>query len=342
MEKQDINKTEIDVNLPIPVSEEFYKLAQNRTSNLLHKNLTKRSDNLEQTDRLGLRTIETSDFKLFIDEYFDEIKMKNSSAISPSAAILLDCLMIKATEMQLKTTLIVLPLREYMDMRGLSDIKATREQVNRDITALESISFAYKGTGKRSGAWLKVSISGGTVGQVKSGDIIFRFNQDFFNSFREYENKKYMYMLFPCEAMRGNIRQNPYKYWLARRIAEHKRMNLGKPNEDIIGVRTLIDSCPNYPTLADVMSGNRSVVKRIIKPFERDMNALSDSLNWRYNSKEADEDYDTFINSTVTIEWKNYPDISNLIQSKEARAEKIASDKINRVKKGGSGVQKKG
>ena len=80
-------------------------------------------------------------------------------------------------------------------------------------------------------------------------------------------------MYFPQEALRGNIKKNPWKYWLARKISEHKRMNIGKPNEDTISVQTLIDACPNYPTYEKVMSEDRAIRRRIIEPFERDLDA---------------------------------------------------------------------
>jgi hypothetical protein len=84
-----------------------------------------------------------------------------------------------------------------MDMRDLRDEKETRIQVRRDIDALERVSFEYRGIGKQRGAWLKVSIAGGTVGQVKNGDIIFRFNQDFFDSYRiGSENKYLLYVIY--------------------------------------------------------------------------------------------------------------------------------------------------
>lgn len=236
--------------------------------------------------------------------------------------------MITATQNGLQSTLVKLPLREYMNMRGLKDEKETRAQVKRDIDALERVSFEYKGTGKQRGVWLKIHISGGTVGQIKNGDIIFRFNQDFFDSFKVSEKTSYLYMYFPREALQGNIRQHPHKYWLARQISTHKRMNLGKPNEDIIGVKTLIDACPNMPTYEDVMALNRNFLQHIIEPFERDMDALNETLSWHYNnSEEGPQDYKTFMESTVKIQWRYYPNTKQLEDTRAKWSKKLSTPK---------------
>lgn len=281
----------------------YHMLVQNKTSNKLQKKITEKITNPTQLTIYGDGAIESRDFKLFIRGY-----RELENGVNQSAARLLDSLMITATQEGLKSTLIRLPLHEYMEMRNLRDEKETRAQVKRDINALERISFEYRGTGKQRGIWLKVSIAGGTVGQIKNGDIIFRFNQDWYDSFRASETGKYMYMYFPREALKTNIKHNPWTYWLARKISEHKRINLNKPNADTIRVATLIEACPNFPSYTEIMAGNRNVTQRIIEPFERDMDALTESLAWHYIDT-APVDYKEFMESTVKIYWKDYPEI---------------------------------
>ena len=295
----------------------FYLLAQSAASNKLQKKLTERITNPAQLDFFGAGHIESKDFKLHIHLYD-----KLPNGVNQSAARLLDSLMIQATSEGLKDTLINLPLKDYMTMRDLSDEKTTRAQIKEDIFALEHTSFEYRGTaGKARGAWLRISIAGGTVGQIKNGDIIFRFNQDFYDSFKASDTGKYMYMYFPREALRASIKQRPYTYWLARKIAEHKRINLGKPNADIIGVKTLIDACPNFPTYDAVMRGDRHVTERIIEPFERDMDEINESLSWQYANGQP-TDYKTFLESNVLITWKYYPDTKTIEVGRAAHEKK--------------------
>jgi len=311
--------------------EGFYLLAQNRASNKLSKKLTERIAGPAQLDIYGNGRITEKDFRLFVKGYTELI-----NGVNETAARLLDSLMISATRNGLQNTLTTLPIKEYLDMRGLKDEKEIREQVKGDIDALERISFEYKGTGKNQGAWLKVSISGGTVGQIKNGDIIFRFNQDFFDSFKEGEGNRFLYMYFPREALTGSVKLNPWKYWLGRKIAEHKRMNIGKPNEDTISVQTLIDACPNYPTYEKVMQGDRAISRRIIEPFERDLDALSPSLSWEYQGLyENPRNYQEFISANIVIHWSAYPDTAELEAGKKQRAKKQRASNGKPRKKGG-------
>lgn len=308
------------------IQENFYMLAQNNSSNKLIKAMTRHLKGPSQLDLYGNGTTTEKDFKLFIKGY-NELK----NGVNQSAAMLLDSLMISATEKGLQDTLVRLPLRQYMQMRQLKDEKETRKQIKRDLNALERISFEYKGTGNNRKEWLTVHIYGGTIGQIKNGDIIFRFNQDFFDSFKAGIKNKYLFMFFPREALQGNIRTNPWKYWFARKISEHKRINIGKPNEDIISVKTLIEACPNFPTYEEVISSDRHINKRIIEPFERDMDTLNPTISWEYtDTEEGPTDYQTFIKSNIKIIWKNYPKTAKLISNKKKQ------------KKGGSISQKRG
>ena len=301
----------------------YYLLAQSHATNKLQKKLTERLNNETQIDLFGNGSIISKDFKLFIKGYSELL-----NGVNQSAAMLLDSLMIKATEIGLQDTLIKLPLKEYMAMRGLKDQKETRRQVKEDISAIERISFEYKGTGKQRGAWFSVSIYGGTKGQIKNGDIIFRFNQDFYDSFKAGDGNRYLYMYFPREALQGNIKYNPWKYWLARKISEHKRMNIGKPNENVIGIKTLINACPNFPTYEEIIKGARQVSKRIIEPFERDLDALSPSLSWEYQNLQASpNNYTDFINENIVIHWRAYPLLPQIEAGKRKRAARQQSAK---------------
>jgi len=122
-------------------------LVQGKTGNKLQKKITEKITDPTQFNLYGHGEIISPDFKLFIRGY-----QELTSGVKQSAAMLLDSLMITATQQGLKSTLVKLPLREYMEMRGLRDEK-------------------------QRGAWLKVSIAGGTVGQIKNGDIVFRVPQ---------------------------------------------------------------------------------------------------------------------------------------------------------------------
>lgn len=286
----------------------YFIIAQSAATNALAKQITVTITDAMQLDIFGNAEIIGSSLKLFILGYRNLIE---KGGINQSAARLLDCLVIIASKQGLQNTTIRLPLKEYMSMRGVSDIKDARAQVNRDLDALWRVSFEYRGIGKHRNEWFKARLCD-ALGVIKNGEIIFSFAPTFFNSLKVNDNGTAAFMHFPREALTKNIKHNPYSYCLARKMAEHKRMNQGRPNENIISVKTLVEACPNFPTYQEVTSGNRGIAQRIIAPFERDMDALSETLSWHYTDEEPPTNYSSFMAATVVINWKNYPDTGKL------------------------------
>lgn len=290
----------------ISQDDRFFLIAQSSASNSLAHKLTSRIADPAELDLFGNATVASKDFRLFIRGYTEL-----TNGVNTSASKLLDSLLITATVAGLRDTLVELPLKTYMHMRGLKDVKETRKQVKRDIDALGRVRFEYRGVGKESGSWLNVSLYGGTSG-IKNGIIYFRFNEDFYNSIR-IGDSKFLFMFFPKESLRLNDNANPYSYSFSRRISEHKRMNLGHSNENKIRVKTLLDACPHFPTYEEVMAGNRNVSDRIITPFERDMDALSSVYVWHYQGDQP-VTYQDFIEAVIVVEWAHYPDTKLLVK----------------------------
>lgn len=314
---------------PLP-SPRYYVLAQSPASNTLAHELTHRITDATQLDLYGNGKVETKDFRLFIRDY-----SQLTGGINTSAAKLLDSLLITATKHGLGDTLVQLPLKEYMRMRGLKDIKETRKQVKRDIDALERVRFEYRGRGKERGTWLNVTLAGGTSG-IKNSIIFFRFNEDFYQSLRI--SSRFLFMFFPEEALRLNDNANPYSYAFARRISEHKRMNVGLPGADTIRVKTLIDACAIFPRYEDVADGAGAVSRRMIEPFERDLNALGKSFTWTYVGAPP-TNYQSFVDASIHIRWHDYPSTHQLEAS---RAKKLPPPEEKKQAKRGGSRQEKG
>lgn len=303
----DINKrptnapiTDIIPHAPITEKIDFSKIHQGKATNELAKIQTV-IDNPAQLNLYGGAIITTDkDYKLFIERYHEL-----TNGVRPTAKMLLDALVIKLTEGGHKDTLVKLPLSEYMDMRGLKDIKSAREQVKEDIRALDRLRIEYREKLKgKQGDFLNVSISGGTNGIVR-GIIVFRFNQDFFNVLI-----KYPIMPYPKEILSLNPKKNPNSPYLLRRISEHKNMNYFKSNADIISVKTLLKASPELPKYEDIKDMGQ-IEQRIITPFERDMDAIS-TFKWYYCGKnsvkvEQPANYFEFEQLNIKIEWTSYP-----------------------------------
>jgi len=315
------------ISQPLPLidkEQDYYLLVQSQSSNNLAKKLTAKIVDPAQLDLYGNGRVETKDFRLFIRGYQELV-----SGINTSASKLLDSLLITATASGLNDTTVRLPLKEYMKMRGLKDERRTREQVKRDIEALKRISFEYIGQGKAKGNWLNVTLAGEMSGIINS-IIIFQFGVSFYNSLKISESD-YLFMYFPKEALRLNDNANPHSYFFARRISAHKRMNIGKTNEDIIGVNTLIEASPYFPSYDEVKRLGGHIAQRMIDPFERDMDALSENFLWEYVGNQPNT-YQEFIDSSIHIIWSNYPD-TNKLEEEKAKRSKRAKQQKNQTKK---------
>ena len=154
----------------------------------------------------------------------------------------------------------------------------------------------------------------------------------------------YPVMPYPPQLYALNNKRNPNSFYFLRKIAEHKNMNVGKKNEDTISVKTLLSASPYLPAYKKVMATDRHLDTRIINPFERDMDALADTLKWEYchrngeplsNEELSKFNYQLFKDCLIHTTWLDYPD-------QTARLEKIAKDREKNASKRGVKHRRKG
>jgi hypothetical protein len=281
----------------VSIVEPYKPLAQNKHTNQLIRAITEGM----APEHINL---EGNGKRLFADDFELTIEGYTRLAREPNVltAIFLDCLMLKATQQGLNDTAVRLSLSEYMALRGMTDEKTAREQVATAIKILKGIEFRFVG-GVKKKDWINVSLYGG-YSAIKNSIIHFRFNEEFFDSYKM--TAKSLYMQYPTAVLQLNAKQTPWGYWIGRKLTEHKRINAGNPNEDIISIRALLDSCPDYPTYEAVREKSRHVHKLIIEPFERDITALKNTLTWEY-IEGSGKTYADFIDAKIKITWLNYP-----------------------------------
>ncbi len=281
------------------IIERYAQLPQNTHTNNLAHNLTTKITNPAQLDFNGMGTITDKGFRLYIEGYDKLVNGANTSAVK-----LCDAAVIYSSKNH--DPLARIPLKEYMELRGLKDEDKARKQIKNDIEVLKGIKFDYKGTGNRKGDWINISLYGGRSGIYK-GVIEFRFTPEFYASIPGNQ-----FMFIPREYFSTSDKYNPHAAYFIRRIAEHKRMNLGKANENIIGIETLINSSPIFPKYEETKGNHFDQL--ILKPFERDMDVM-ESIKWHYTG-EPPTTYNEFIKSSVVITWVDYPDVGKLTQHK--------------------------
>ena len=229
-----------------------------------------------------------------------------------------------------------LPLKEYMRMRGLSDVKAARQQVEEDLETLFQGRISAKSEGAERWDHDFQDIRICQAKGINRGVIHFSYGQ------RLYEFlKTYTIMPWQKQLLEINGKRNPNSYFLLRKIMEHKNMNVGKNNENRISVKTLLENCPSIPSYDEVKAGRSGYDRKIIGPFERDMDALSDTLSWEYchsngepltDAETAKFDYSIFSDCLIQVTWNEYPDQTRRLEKQAAKREEAKAKKTTRKK----------
>lgn len=300
---RELDKKIHDENLQKMLDERFALMRQGNAINELAKITT--SKNVQLEPFTGTANINKGDFLVTIEDF------SALAGLRTSTHKLLDEIMTKFTDGNEKSLIVNIPLSEHMTQRGLKDEKEARKQVKEDLETLSKITLSFKQEieGKRKD-FLNLKIIGSHG--IKNGVIMATLDAAFHELIL-----KYQVMPMHRSFLALSDKYNPNSYHLGRRIALHKNMNYGKTNEDLISVLTLLDACPNLANHEEIYNHGKSDYKRrIIEPFERDMNALEEVFTWEYchsnglplSDKELENfNYDVFKNLLIKIHWKNYP-----------------------------------
>src|SRR5690554_532596 len=273
---------------------------QGQATSLITKGINSRIQPDQITGR-GVVQIEEKIFT-FLD-YRDGI-----GKISSTAKQLFIALCIYATRGRTNGNTVMLPLDEYMEMRGLENRKGAIGQVKADLKILKNIHIKFTEKKKGvAGSDLNMNLFEGTEGIV-NGIIIFKFNSDFFDHYK----KSKRISSIPEGLLKLNLNHHPNSFYFLEKISSHKNMNYNKSNENIIRVGTLLRSTPCIPKYEEIKEKGE-ITRRIIKPFERDMNAVKDTLSWRYCGPKGTlvdppVGYWQFVESLILITWNNYPE----------------------------------
>lgn len=252
------------------------------------------------------------------------VDFKGLGGFKTSTHKLLDALISTYTNGGAVRRTVVIPLADYMERCNLKARQKAYNRVSTDLNRISNmkISFTRKNSLKGKNKSTEVSYLDICLCEAKgiyNGNITFEFTERFINILNSYPIMNYPVLLWGI-----NDKRNPNSYYFLKKISEHKNMNMGKSNEDIISVNTLLRSSPYIPTYEEVKSGKRQFKQRIVQPFERDLNALHEILQWEYadNGKPIKENerqsisYFDFERLNICIHWNNYPDTSKRLEDK--------------------------
>lgn len=305
------------------ISNDLYKtIRQNKETNELTRvNTIKVTPTINKpTIDQSIAEIKKDGVKITISDFEEnDIKFKGSTSF------LFDAI---NTEMakNINNPHVEITLKDYMSLRDLKDIKSARQQVKDDLNALKGVSFyiEIENNKDKDKDFLNANLC--EYNGIKNGVIFFKFT----DLYHKARLQKAGIMYLPNKYFKLNSNKNPNSQYFMRKISEHKYMNRNKSNADIIAVKTLLEVTDMLPKYDDIKETGQ-IEQRIIKPFERDLDALNPPIKWEYckrgnisltNDELLSLDYDLFVNLLVKITWLEYP---NFNQNKENKAIKSKS-----------------
>lgn len=267
----------------------------------------------------GLATITEGSFKVFIEQYRDL-----TGELRVSTHKLLDLCTIALTRQNhfrgegAPKNMVTISLDEYMELCGIPATKAskdkTRRKVKEDLETLYSTSIEWsEKSGKQQKDYLKMRII--TAHGIKNGKILVGFSPEIAG----YLTQAYI-MQYPMALLKVDER-SPSSYYIGKKLMQHFSMlsNQRRGTANILSVRALLDSCKDtIPSYEHVMSGDRKVTQKIVKPFEKALDSIEDLVRWEYcNAKGvaltedqlAKMDYHTFVELYVHFEVKGVGEV---------------------------------
>lgn len=298
---------------PLQAYGNFGVIKQGNFTNTLTK--TRSTNSNTEIDGCGTATITNGDLTLTIPDF------EKTAGLKTSTHQLLDIITMYFTSAGGKYNNISISLDDFMARRKLKDKKEARKQIKRDLELLSNLKATYSSKDKRDYYDERLLYGGGIV----KGNILVKIG----DTFAHYLIKCGV-MPYPPQLSTINGNDNPNSYFMLRKIQELKNMNVNKHNEDIISVKTLLSVCPKLQKYEDIRGAGSHIKQRIIDPFERDLDALEETISWEYchsnGAPLTDEeleilDYDIFIDLLIKVYWKDYPDQTPRLERKAQKIE---------------------
>jgi len=329
MNKKDTDNTKQFILPPPNIEATDYKaMYSGSMTSRLAATLPSFSKILDLDDISGMATIEdpTGQLMLSIDGYSPEDKLNIFTHK------LNHILLIKLTEQNNykekdKSKInekVRIPLADIVEMLGLENTKANRNNVRRKVEqGLETLfksrlswtEAVYNHKSKTTepidfGDMRIITAKGirnNVVSAVFDRELAFKLVNDYV-------------MEIPLDLFRIDER-NLNCYPLSIKMLQHYNMtsNVKRSTHNILSVKTLLNFCPSIPDIEVVRNSNyRSTTNRIIDPFEKALDQIAETVEgfyWNYcnpNKECLDDeqitvsDYDTFIDLLVHFEFKTH------------------------------------
>ncbi len=258
--------------------------------------------------------------------YYNRLTLKAKSqalllSFSFATSQVLDYLLFKANETGFPRDSFMISISDFMAWRGIRNRNKAAKQLKEGINTLYKIDLEYDvkfRKGKKLTALEEALANLGTFRLLQNNPNIHQGMRDvpIFLSKPYYPViKNTPPMAYHSILGRINTRLNPFAYPIGRKILEHKGM--GKKHtsaDDTLAVTTLFKTCGLTAYENASKAVRKDYTRLVIKPFERDLNALSEMCSWRYCLKGGANLPDGFVvapknlsSLLVCFNLKNYP-----------------------------------
>lgn len=295
----------------------------------------------------GTKTYKGGEFSLTPSDFSKKVEAKlhtSLTRISPSTRVVWNLILTRVTEQGTPKGFSV-NYEGLQEVMGIKDYKTFNIGLWEDVKALSELSILYQEKLK------------GTKKLTKNGespDVYEKEKPEFHNIlihlFADAEintRTKTIKMHFTERAHRALKRcsvnpfptalynetdrvKNPNRQMLIEVFQNAMAMNLGKTNEGIFSVESLL-KVTAYPQPKEGTLLGFHFDRDLLRPFEADMDSLAPSIKWSYfEAEEAPSTYEAFIQAKIRISWADYP--RELIEARKERnrdrAEEASAEKL--------------
>lgn len=221
---------------------------------------------------------------------------------------------------------ITITLEEFKTLRGIRDDKEARKQLSKAAEDLYNTSVEY--TFGKPQVIIKTRYVEAKA-EIKNSSITFYISGIFFNNLRENKSIGYVpneFLAIPTKS------DNAYS--IAMFLADHKRRNLGRADENRVSIKKLLE-VTSLPTV-DEIKPNR-YKQQIIDPFINALNIAASTGVFKYEKvlsngkpltryQRANFEYDlsVFIACSIDVTWLKEPEIYT--QVREEKVKQAAAD----------------
>jgi len=289
-------------------NEEFYIIVQNRILNFLPYVDTRYESE-------GMK-ITRGKIEFPIDEKLSlMVKNKKILPIPTSTWMLLDGLLIYLS-INTGKEVVMMPYKEFLQMRGLKDSGYVRNQIKTDLLILNNIGYCAV-----NGECEKIEISLG-YGELVKGYLVFTFSKKFADSLKNCKVMEYS-----AKGLKVNFNKNRHAYYIQKLIDRNYRFNEGKNRLNTIGIISMLQNLPYMPSKIEV---DHRYKERIISPFFKNLDYLG--ISYTFQSKKGDVlnkeevTYQEFIEAKITIDYTTYPKHAERIEARKFHLIKKDSD----------------